>query len=251
MAVSTPTTLTLMSAEPPKKKPRTTKNQTLKRLVREEFLKTLETKQQWDSIGGTTDGVTDNSKALTCFRIQRGDRINERNGTEITPIGVRIDYHLANTVLNQMRVKIAVVELNGNRALNAGNAGTYILDHLLADENSPDGTSVDSTALSQAERMTAPLNTRLFDVLGVKTFDMGKPNGVGVRDSYASGTMYVKIKNRSPIHYTSTASTRPGDPDVSRNIVVVVWGGSPDIRNSVGFGAFQSRLNIRQYFKDT
>lgn len=238
-------------SQPPQKKPRKSKNQAMiKKLVHEELLKSLETKQQWDSIGGTGNGITDNSRALTCFRIQRGNRINERNGTEVTPLGIRIDYHLANTDLNQMRAKIAVLELNGNRTLNAGNAGTYILDHLLADENSPDGTAVDSTALLQAERMTTPLNTRLFDVLSVRQFDMGKPNGLGVRDSYASGSMYVKIRDRTPIHYTSTASTRPGDPDVSRNIVVVVWAGSPDVRNNVGFAPYQCRLNIRQYFKD-
>lgn len=225
-------------------------SKSIKKLVKQELLRQVETKYQWDAIASNGDGIVDQSRAVTCYRIARGDRQNERNGAQILPVGIRVDYHLANTVQNQMRVKIAVVELNGHRTLNAGNAGTYILDNLFLGEGVPDAIPVDSTGLLQCERMTAPLNTELFKIHAVKTFEMGKPNAVGVLPSYQAGSFYVKLKDSTPIHYTSSTSNRPGDPDVSRNIVVLYWGGSPDVRTNVGVGNYNARVNIRQYYKD-
>lgn len=250
----TTTTTTKSNANPKsttKKGNRKPTKSSIKSLIKKEILRTKETKHIFDTIGSNTDGTTDGSRAVTCFRVQRGDRFNERDGIEITPVGIRIDYHVANTVLNQMMVKIVVLELKSTRAINAGNAGTYVLDNFFQADITPDGLPVDSSSLTQAERLTQPLFTDLFKVLGTKTIEMSKPNALGTHPSYGIGTMYVKMKDQTPITYSNTSSTRPGDPDVSRNIVVCYFGASPDIRTTVPFAAYNARLNIRQYYKDT
>lgn len=236
--------------EPPKKRKTMTKNEITK-LVKNEVMKSMETKWLYDPLASSGDGITDLSKAFTCFRIQRGERQYERIGSQVTPVGLRLDYAFANQgTFNAIRIKMLVVELAPGRAINAGNAGSYILDNIFKGENSAATQAVDSTALLQAERLTAPLNTDLFDVLYEETFELGKANAVGVRDAHACGTKYVKLKKQTPITYNNTTSTRPGDPDLSRNIVVLYFGASPDIRATVGNGAYAARVNIRQYYKD-
>lgn len=237
--------------KPAQKKSRKLSKQAIKTIVKNEVFKTMETKNLHDPLASQGDGILDLSRALTCYRIQRGERHYERIGTQVTPVGIRLDYHFANQgTFNAIRMRLAVLELKPGRAINAGNAGSYILDNLFMGENSAAAQAVDSTALLQAERLTSPLNTDLFDVLFIKDYELGKANAVGVRDAQAAGTEYVSIKDRTPIHYNNTSSTRPGDPDLSRNIVVVYWGGSSDIRSNVGNGAYVARVNIRQYYKD-
>lgn len=196
--------------------------------------------------GGTDDPTT----GITCYKVRKGTNSQQRIGREVSPTGLRVEYALSGGTTRAQQIKICVLELKGNTSVaNAVDAAKKGLFKSLANAAPVPSWGI---GLNVAEKLTYELNADLFKVHAVRRINIGHNNGEGFYPPSKLGHFWVPLKGKIRYFDNSILGLEPSDAELSRQIIVLVFGGSMFAEGAgSAHGQYDARISVKQYFTDS